>query len=736
MSSAVRAFSPIVVLTMLSLVLPAAVSAQAALLAPQGADPGSLSTTDDGSVRVALTDVFTNGINVGGIVYDSLWIGTNGYITLGHQQTSYSPGGIPAYTQGPLIAAQFDDIHPGRGGSIRYLQDAGAGYVVVTYDEVEPFSGPGAGSGGNSFQIVLRSVGAGSQDFQIELRYSSIDWITGNSGFPTAGWTLGDGVVYSELAESGTADFFDIETGSNIGQSGVYRWDVTGGIVQSVPNVSATNVASGITATSASTGGTVLSDGGSAVTERGIAYGTSSGPTVADATVTAGTGTGSFTLDLTGLSTATTYFYRAYATNALGTDYGPERSFTTASASPATVTTAPPAIVESNSARLGGNVTADGGGAVTLRGVAYGTSSGPTIAGDTIVIGSGPGAFSRAATGLVPGTTYFARAFATNMAGTSYGPERMFRTRKLEQRIEFPEIAALDEGADRLVLAASATSRLPVTYEVADTGIARISGDTLIVLRPGTTEVTAGQPGNVTYARAESVSRQLVIVARSASRFVIRRSGGGDFGNQRVGVPFRVDIEAVDSLGRRAVSFDGRVTVTTTGDVTFAETSPEFEGGMLTGYEISLQAAGRTRLIATSSGSGVTGESDEFLVLTPEAEIRLRLDVDDSSPASGDTVTITLRATNIGEQSGRMVRVSSPLDADRRLEMIAVEADLGGFEPTTGIWDIGELASGATATLVMRALVQDLPLESSSGSAGGSTGSTPGSPVTRGGEAR
>jgi len=86
---------------------------------------------------------------------------------------------------------------------------------------------------------------------------------------------------------------------------------------------------SGIGIDSANGGGDVSSDGGAAVTDRGICWATTLYPTVADTHTSEGTGTGTFTLPISGLSPLTTYFIRAYATNAAGTSYGNQRAFIT-----------------------------------------------------------------------------------------------------------------------------------------------------------------------------------------------------------------------------------------------------------------------------------------------------------------------------------------------------------------------------------------------------------------------
>ena len=109
--------------------------------------------------------------------------------------------------------------------------------------------------------------------------------------------------------------------------NGVPTWGTCPAVV---PTLSSTTAASSITGTTASNGGVISNDGGSSVTARGVAWGTSTAPTISDSYTTDGSGTGTFTSSLTGLSGSTTYYVRAYATNSAGTAYGAEVSFTTA----------------------------------------------------------------------------------------------------------------------------------------------------------------------------------------------------------------------------------------------------------------------------------------------------------------------------------------------------------------------------------------------------------------------
>ena len=91
-----------------------------------------------------------------------------------------------------------------------------------------------------------------------------------------------------------------------------------------------TAAATAITRTTATSGGNITNDGGAAITERGIVWSTTANPTVSLTTKTAsGTGTGTFSSNLTGLTANTTYYVRAYATNSRGTFYGNEITFRT-----------------------------------------------------------------------------------------------------------------------------------------------------------------------------------------------------------------------------------------------------------------------------------------------------------------------------------------------------------------------------------------------------------------------
>jgi gliding motility-associated-like protein len=87
--------------------------------------------------------------------------------------------------------------------------------------------------------------------------------------------------------------------------------------------------ASSISFTSATLGGNVSDSGTAAVTERGVVYATTVNPTTANTKVSIGTGLGTFAQVITALTPNTTYHFRAYAINGVGTSYGVDSIFTT-----------------------------------------------------------------------------------------------------------------------------------------------------------------------------------------------------------------------------------------------------------------------------------------------------------------------------------------------------------------------------------------------------------------------
>lgn len=194
-----------------------------------------------------------------------------------------------------------------------------------------------------------------------------------------------------------------------------------------LPELSTMDV-SDITQTTAITGGNITSDEGSSVTSRGVCWGVSSKPTIADSKTSNGKGTGEFYVMVTGLMPDTRYYLRAYASSSEGTGYGNEITFVTLPVELPTLTTSAVTNILSRSAIAGGFISFDGGSDIIARGVCWETSQNPTTLGSKTMDGTGIGGFTSSISDLNPGTLYYLRAYATNDLGTSYGNEISFCT--------------------------------------------------------------------------------------------------------------------------------------------------------------------------------------------------------------------------------------------------------------------------------------------------------------------
>ena len=171
------------------------------------------------------------------------------------------------------------------------------------------------------------------------------------------------------------------------------------------------------------------------IIEMGFCWGTEPDPTVEGSHYNngsmSGTGTSDFSYNLTSLVDNVTYYVKTYAKTNLGIVYGEEKSFTTLELLLPTVMTENITNIKTNSARSGGNVSSDGNGTVTARGICWSTSQNPTIEDNKTTDGTGVGSFTSNLSNLEYNTTYYVRAYATNEVGTSYGEEVSFTTKDI-----------------------------------------------------------------------------------------------------------------------------------------------------------------------------------------------------------------------------------------------------------------------------------------------------------------
>ena len=209
--------------------------------------------------------------------------------------------------------------------------------------------------------------------------------------------------------------------------NGLPKWGEPGYALPMVTTSAVTDVLQ----TSATSGGNIIATGFTNITARGVCWSTNQNPTTSDSKTTEAAGIGTFNSALTGLTANTTYYLRAYATNGAGTAYGNQVTFKTfLNVVFPTVTTNSVTNITANAVTSGGNITATGGGEVTERGVCWSDHQNPVITDNKTSDGTGTGQFQSQITGLTPGT-YYARAYATNSAGTGYGNMVTFAPEKI-----------------------------------------------------------------------------------------------------------------------------------------------------------------------------------------------------------------------------------------------------------------------------------------------------------------
>lgn len=189
--------------------------------------------------------------------------------------------------------------------------------------------------------------------------------------------------------------------------------------VAQVTTLAATNIA----ACTADSGGTIITDGGDAITSSGVCYSTTPNPTLADTNVN---NIGNpFTVSLYTTQPNTLFYYRAYVQNSVGTFYGNQLSFTTQNFT-ATVVTNPVTNIHSCSATFSMNYTPLVPNAVENFGFCYSTSPLPTLQDNQISLYQGTTTAESYC--LLSNTTYYLRSWILNCNGEKYGNQVTFTT--------------------------------------------------------------------------------------------------------------------------------------------------------------------------------------------------------------------------------------------------------------------------------------------------------------------
>jgi phosphodiesterase/alkaline phosphatase D-like protein len=183
-----------------------------------------------------------------------------------------------------------------------------------------------------------------------------------------------------------------------------------------------------ITVASVTSGGNITDDGNADVVARGVCWGTAQNPTINDSHSTDGNGPGTFTSTVTGLTSGTAYYLRAYATNGEGTGYGSAEQFTTLGSAPV-ATTLDATNVTAVTATLNGSVNANYLSTVVTFEYGLTTSYGNTATpSQSPVTGNTAANVSADLIGLTAGSTYHFRVKTVNSLGTVNGDDKTFTT--------------------------------------------------------------------------------------------------------------------------------------------------------------------------------------------------------------------------------------------------------------------------------------------------------------------
>lgn len=190
-------------------------------------------------------------------------------------------------------------------------------------DQVTPVSNvtTGFGDGGTASvtvssatdNMVVSSIASGSE---VTASANTLQW---RNNFSNS-FGAGNGAESSDTGASSVLMSFSLTSD---------WWGMVGMSLNAAPTTPAvtTQAVTNPTNTTATGNGTVVNDGGSTVTDRGMCWSTTPSPTTADNTATDPGTVGSFSVSMIGLSPNTLYYVRAYATNANGTSYGQEVTF-------------------------------------------------------------------------------------------------------------------------------------------------------------------------------------------------------------------------------------------------------------------------------------------------------------------------------------------------------------------------------------------------------------------------
>nr|WP_319272843.1 MBG domain-containing protein [uncultured Draconibacterium sp.] len=474
-------------------------------------------------------------------------------------------------------------------------------------------------SGEQQFKILARTFGTSDIGIPNTNAYGSTGWHTVSFTAGSSGtYRLGLGAFnWSDQAVSPILYIDDAIGGTSSPQQ---------------PTVSTSNP-SNISNNSATLGGQVTSAGTGSVTDRGIVYSSSnSSPTIGNGTqVQIGTGLGSYSTTVSGLTNGATYYVRAYATSSGGTSYGGVKQFTTLSESPPTVSTGSISNINENSATGRVTVSANGGATIIEYGVVFGTSSNPTTSNFKSSTNGAPtlgSEYTFNLTGLSANTTYYVRGFAANSAGTGYGTQTSFKT---APPVPVATAATLvGESSFRLNWNAS-TGAIKYYLDISTSSdfSSFISGyNNKDVGNVTNYKITGLSPGTNYYYRLRAYngdaisgsSNTIAVTTKILDNFLVEAYGGGSIQTQTAGEPFNIRVTARDEENKQIIDYTGTAVITSNGNLSNGSqqitsfTTSAFNGGVLNSESVILTLTGDDKTITATNGEK-TGTSNVFTVM-------------------------------------------------------------------------------------------------------------------------
>jgi uncharacterized protein (TIGR02145 family) len=253
---------------------------------------------------------------------------------------------------------------------------------------------------------------------------------------------------------------------------------------------------------------------------------------------------------------------------------------------PPIITTTAASAITQTTATSGGNITSDGGANVTVHGVCWSTTTGPTTALSTKTTdNTGTGIFTSSITALTAGQVYYVRAYATNSAGTSYGNEVSFTTKA-------STLPVLTTTAASAITKTTATSGGNVT---SDGGAAVTARG---VCWSTTTGPTTSLSTKTTDGTGTGVFTSSITALTAGTVYYVRayatNSAGTSYGNE-ISFTTGAAIPGAPTIGT-ATAGNAQATV--------AFTAPVSNGGsVITGYTVTSNPGAVT---ATGSASPIT----------------------------------------------------------------------------------------------------------------------------------